>query len=353
MPQGIDPKVRFVFLALLVLVLAASPEAFAGTTPAGEWEGKMKTPDGEEVDINLSLSKEGSVWSGTLESDAIGPTEISGLQVTDTRISFTFQPAGAPFPAHFTGSYIAGDDRVTGTFSLRGNSRFVKFKRVPGSEVVPLAPGQAPPEPKRIRHDYHFALEGRGGWWAALHVVKDENYNINTLTKGDWAFDASLNWFAMDEFNLFVRGYRGGQKFTDNPEKLARYEEIGLNGGSYLKLDGVELGVKGYLGSVMMRHSRFNPYLTATGGIVQWELTEGGRGSEVIVLDREAFTGNAAAFSFGLGTEYELSRSLALQFEWAWRFFLTGDDTKWTDPDNTWSNTHAWALSFGLLWGFW
>ena len=71
---------------------------------------------------------------------------MSGLKVTETRISFTFTPAGAPFPAHFSGSYIAGDDRVTGTFSLRGNSRFVKFKRVPGSEVVPLAPGQEPPD---------------------------------------------------------------------------------------------------------------------------------------------------------------------------------------------------------------
>ena len=353
MSQGIDPRVRFVVLALLAVCLATPVAAFAGTTPAGEWQGTMKTPDDEEVDIFLTLSKEGTVWSGTLDSDAIGTTAITGLRVTDTRISFTFQPEGAPFPAHFTGSYIAGDDRVTGTFSLRGNSRFVKFKRVPGSEVVPLAPDEEPRLPARIRHDYKFALTARGSYWAALHVVKADNYNINTLTAGDWAIDASLNWFAMDEFNLFVRGYRGGQKFTDNQDKLDRYADIGLNSGSYLKLDGFEIGAKGYLGNVMMRNSKFNPYLTATAGMVQWELTEGGRGTEVLVLDEQAFTGDAPAVSFGLGTEYELSSSFALEFEWAWRYFLTGDDAKWPDPDNTWSNTHAWALSFGLMWGFW
>ena len=26
---------------------------------------------------------------------------------------------------------------------------------------------------------------------------------------------------------------------------------------------------------------------------------------------------------------------------------MTGDETKWPDPDNTWTNTHAWALSLG------
>ena len=54
-------------------------------------------------------------------------------------------------------------------------------------------------------------------------MVKDENYNINTLTAGDWAFDGALRCFVLDGFNVFVRGYRGGQSFTDDEAKLDRY----------------------------------------------------------------------------------------------------------------------------------
>jgi len=353
MSQGIDPRVRCVVaLALLIGAVWTPLTVVAGTTPAGEWQGTMKTPDGEEVDIFLNLAKGGSVWNGTLESDAIGETTITGLRVSDTRIGFTFQPAGAPFPAHFTGSYIAGDDRVTGTFSLRGNSRFVKFKRVPGSEAVALAPGQEPPTPKRIRHDFNLALSARYSYWAALHVTKDDVYNLNTLTKSESNFDAALNWFVGDEFNVFVRAFRGGQGITDNKDLLAPYENIGLNENSYLKLDGMEIGVKGYLGGVMLRQSKFNPYLTATGGVTKWALYESGRDSDVLVIDQNALEGDAMAFSFGIGTEYQLGKSFALEFEWAWRYFLTGDPDQWPDPDNTWSNTHAWALSAGLMWGF-
>ena len=199
-------------LAALVVPLPAQ----AGTTPAGEWTGTMKTPDGQEVEILLTLDRQGSAWTGILDSDAIGETTVTGLKVTDTRISFTFKPEGAPFPAHFSGSYIAGDDRITGTFSLRGNSRFVKFMRVPGSEVVALAPGADPVEPARIRHDYKFALTARASYWAALHVVKDENYNMNNLTVGDWSFDGTLRYYIMDGFNIFIRGYRGSQKTSSD-----------------------------------------------------------------------------------------------------------------------------------------
>jgi opacity protein-like surface antigen len=338
-------------LGLLAAVFASIP-AQAGTTPAGEWTGIMKTPDGQEVEILLKLDQQGSDWLGTLESDVIGETNVTGLKVTDTRIAFTFKPEGAPFPAHFSGSYIAGDDRITGTFSLRGNSRFVKFKRVPGSEVVALAPGTEPVEPAKIRHDYKFALTARASYWAALHVVKDENYNINNLTVGDWSFDGTLRYYILDSFNIFIRGYRGSQKTSSDQTKLDRYNDIGLVSQSTWKLDGIEFGVMGYLGNIMMRNSKFNPYLTAAGGIVQWELTKDARGSEVISIDDEPLMGEDPAVAFGLGTEYEISRSIALEFEWLWRYFLTGDETKWPDPDNTYSNTHAWSLSFGLTVGF-
>ena len=353
MSQGIHPRVLSAFILLgLLTVLIIPVSALAGTTPAGEWTGSMRTPDGEEVAILLKLDQQGPDWTGILESDAIGETTITGLKVTDTRISFTFKPEGAPYPAHFSGSYIAGDDRITGSFSLRGNSRFVKFQRVPGSEVVVLAPGAEPVEAARIRHDFHFALTARAAYWADVHVVKDENYNMNNLTVGDWSFDGTFKWFVMDGFNIFVRGYRGSQKTTSDQSKLERYNDIGMVSESTWKLDGIEFGMMGYLGNIMMRNSRFNPYLTAAAGIVQWELTEGARGTKVIELDQVPFKGEDTAVAFGFGTEYAISKHFALEFEWLWRYFLTGDEDKWPDPDNTFTNTHAWSLAGGLTIGF-
>ena len=137
MPQGIHPRVCSAFILLGLLVALTVPfVAQAGTSPAGEWTGTMRTPDGQEVEILLKLDQQGAAWTGTLESEAIGETAVTGLKVTDTRISFTFKPEGAPFPSHFTGTYIAADDRVSGSFSQRGVSRFVKFRRDPDTVLV-------------------------------------------------------------------------------------------------------------------------------------------------------------------------------------------------------------------------
>jgi len=353
MSQGISPRVRSaIAMTVLCGALLLPMAALAGTTPAGQWVGEVKTPDGDKVQIHLTLQQENSTWTGTLEDPTMGETSVSNLKVTDTWVSFTFKPASAPFPLNFTGSYIAGDDRVTGTFSLHGSSRFVKFKRVPGSETVAVAGGEEPPEPMRIRHDYKFAVTGRFSYWAALHVVKDEYYNLNAMTVGTPNYDVSFKWFVMDGFNVFFRYYRGGMNYTDDPDKLGQYPELNVSGDSYLTLDGMEIGVMGYLGNIMMRNSRFNPYLTGTLGQTSWEFNESGRGSPVVVPGLHPLEGDDLAVSFGIGTEYELSRKLVLELEWAWRYFLTQDEVLWPNPDELWSNTHAWALSAGLTFGF-
>jgi opacity protein-like surface antigen len=64
------------------------------------------------------------------------------------------------------------------------------------------------------------------------------------------------------------------------------------------------------------------------------------------------FEGDDLAFAFGAGTEYELSSSLTLEFEWLWRYFMTEDEKLWPDVDGMWSNTHAWSLSAGVTYGF-
>ncbi len=353
MSQGIHPRVRSAMMTMVLGGVLLFPlMAVAGTTPAGQWVGEIKTPEGEKVQIHLTLDKSGPLWAGTLDDPTMGETVVTNLKVSETRISFTFKPESAPFPLNFFGSYIAGDDRVTGTFSLHGNSRFVKFERVPGTDVNNMGLAIEPAAPVRIRHDYHFAVTARVSYWAALHVIQDEVKTINDLTTGDVNFDGTAKWFVLDGFNIFGRYYRGGQGMTDNADELARFADINLSADSYLKLDGWELGVVGYLGNIMMPESSFNPYLTAAIGQTSWELSEGGRGTTVIVKDLAPFTGTDLTFAFGLGTEYELSSSLALEFEWLWRYFLTEDDTLWQDTEELWSNTHVWALSAGLTFGF-
>jgi len=354
MSEGLHPRVwSAVVLLGLIAALAAPLPVLAGTSPAGKWTGKMKTPDGEEVDILLDVAQEGSVWTGSLESTATGTTSVTGLKVTDTRISFTFKPEGAPYPAHFSGSYIAGDDRISGTFSLRGNSRFVKFQRVPGSETVAVVAGEEPVAPARIRHEYRFSATARLSYWAALHVVEDNNYKINDLTVDDWSYDGALTFYLLDGFALYFRGWHGSQKTTSDQTKLDQYNDIGLVSQSTWKLDGWEFGMTGYLGNAIMKNSKFNPYVTAAGGQVDWQLTHLGRGSDVLILDEYPLEGKATSIAAGLGTEYAISKRLSLDFEWVWRYFLTQDTDKWPDSEDTWSNTHAWAFSFGLTYGFW
>ena len=57
----------------------------------------------------------------------------------------------------------------------------------------------------------------------------------------------------------------------------------------------------GYLGNVMMRESKFNPYLTAAVGQVNWELTESGRGPTSSSPGTAALEGNDLAVAFGIG----------------------------------------------------
>lgn len=323
-----------------------------GSGPAGVWVGQVKAPDGEDSQVTLVLDKDNTEWAASIEDPFVKAVRGENVKVTDTLISFTYRPEGAPFPSHFSGTYIAADDRVTGSFSQRGSSRFVKFQRDPDTITLGLGPDGQPIQPPRVRHAHRFALTGRLSQWAALHVVKDEVDNLNTLTKGALNYDGALKFYLMDDFCLFGRVFRGGQGFTDDPARLAPFAELGLGGDSYLKLDGYEFGMTGYLGNLIFPRSAFNPFLTAAVGTTDWELTVGERGSEVISMEDNPFTGSDLSTAIGLGTEYELNPSMCLEFEFLWRYFLTEDTDLWPDTDTSWSNTHAWSLSFGLTYGF-
>jgi opacity protein-like surface antigen len=323
-----------------------------GSGPAGIWIGRVRSPDGEENQVTLTLDDENGDWIATLEDPFVDTIRGQDVKVTDTMISFTFRPQGADYPSHFTGTYIAADDRVSGSFSQRGASRFVKFRRDPSTVILGLTAEGEIIEPARVRHQHRFGLTGRFSYWAAMHMVKDETYNMNAITTSQLSYDGAFRWHAMDAFGMYVRLYHGGQGFTDNADKLERFEEIGLTSESNLKLDGWEFGLTGYFGNVFNEDSSFNPYMTAAIGKVSWEVTTAGRGTDIIEIDEDPLIGKDLSFGFGLGTEYELSPSVNLEFEWMWRYFQTQDETIWINTDEDWSNTNVWALSAGLTYMF-
>ena len=146
-----------------------------------------------------------------------------------------------------------------------------------------------------------------------------------------------------------MRGYRGGQSATEDAQKLARYEDIGYSSESYLRLDGWEFGMTGYLGNVMMPNSHFNPYLTAAFGSVSWEQTAAGRGTEVIVVGPQPPRGQRPGRAVRPGHRVPdvprlrpgVRMGLALLHD---RGRRTSGPTR-TTPGH---NTHAWTLSLGL-----
>lgn len=355
MLKGINPRIWSVALIVVIAAVWLGPaNAVAAKGPAGTWIGKLNTPDGD-TEIVLTLDDSTGDWTAALDEDAMGHVIATNLTVSSTQVRFTFKPSGSPFPAHFTGFYSAGDDRVTGTISQRGTSRFIKFRRdyTTGVGMEPLPPGQEPIIPDPIRHDYNLSVTGRLSYWFSMHMLKDENFNMNTLTSGAPSFDLALKFFPLDGFNIFVRGFRGGQNFDSEQAKLDRYSGYGLNADSFISLDGVEFGVMGYFGNIMMRDSNFNPYLSASVGFFNWELTESGRGSDILAILDDPLEGDGINAAFGLGTEYKLNEKFNLEFDFLYRFFPTQDDVIWEDTDNNWSNTHAWSMSLGLNYGFW
>jgi hypothetical protein len=355
MSRGALPRIFCaLWVALLTVALLTAGPAGAATSAAGRWAGEIPTPDGKTVQIFLVLDQKDGKWTGALEDALLGSAPVSRLGVTGTSITFAFQPQGAPFAVDFSGTYIAGEDRVTGTFSQQGQSQFVKFHRVAATAAGAAAAGtdstKAVPLP--IRHPYRLAVTGRAAWWAAVHSVKDEHESINNLTSSAAAFDAAVKFYLLDGFALTGRGVRGGQGFTDDAARLAPYTGLGLGADSYISLDGLEFGVIGYLGNKVCPGSKLNPYFSGGAGWYDWKLTSGGRGTPSLAIEEVPVEGSNLGGWFGIGTEYALGRKLALDFEWAWRFFMTRDTKTWRNSEDVWGNTIAWGLSAGATVGF-
>jgi opacity protein-like surface antigen len=363
MTRGARPTIFCALLAALVIAaLLPASQAAAAPSPAGRWVGEVDTPDGKKAQIYLDLEDKSGSWSGSLEDPLQGTAALSDLKVSATAVKFRYQPAGAPFGLDFSGSYVAGEDRLSGTFSMQGDSRTVTFKRVsrPAEAVaikgagmrVGTAAVDTTKAAVRTKHPYRLAVTGRLGWWASLHSVKDETYTINNLTAAAPGMDAAIKLYPLDGMAVFVRGVRAGQNVTDDAALREPFERNGLTADSYLSLDGIEFGMAGYLGRKLMPNSHFNPYLTGGVGRYKWAMTTAGRGTVPVEIEQVPVEGTDIGGWFGAGTEYALGGKLALDFECSWRFFLTRDTKVWRNSESTWGNTLALALSAGVTYGF-
>jgi hypothetical protein len=355
MTRGAHPRIFCaLWAALLTIALLVAGPVGAATSAAGRWAGEIPTPDGKTVQIFLVLDQKDGKWTGALEDALHGSAPVTQLNVSATAISFAYQPTGVPFELNFSGTYVAGEDRVTGSFTQQGQSQFVKFHRVAaaaaGTAMTAADTTKAPP--REARHAYRFAFTGRAAWWAAVHSVKDEHENINNLTTSAPGFDAAVKCYLLDGFAVTARAVRGGQGFTSEAARLAPYAGLGLNPDSYLSLDGFEFGVLGYVGNKVCPDSKFDPYVSGGAGWYDWKLTTGGRGTDTIQIEEVPVEGSNLGGWFGIGTEYALGRRLALDVEWAWRFFMTRDTAKWRDSEDVWGNSMTWGLSAGATIGF-
>lgn len=363
MTRGARPTIFCALLAALVIAaLLPASQAAAAPSPAGRWVGDVDTPDGKKAQIYLVLEDKSGSWSGSLEDPLQGTAAVSDLKVSATAVKFRFQPAGAPFGLDFSGSYVAGEDRLSGTFSMQGNGRTVTFKRVSKpAEVVAVkgagmlvgsAEVDSTAAPVRTKHPYRLAVTGRLGWWASLHSVKDETYTINNLTAAAPGMDAAIKLYPLDGLAVIARGVRAGQNVTEDAAMRAPFTGTGLTADSFLSVDGIEFGVAGYFGRKLMPKSHFNPYLTGGVGRYNWAMTKGGRGTDSIEIEQVPVEGTDIGGWVGAGTEYALGRKLALDFECAWRFILTRDTKAWRGSEDVWGNSLAFALSAGVTYGF-
>lgn len=131
-------KSHFPALAGLLLLAAA---VLAGADPAGNWEGSLKTPNGD-VAFAFNLHQEGGKWLGEMDipSQHVSEMPLNDVKVDSAAVSFGLPGPGDP---HFEGKLSEDGKTLAGKFS-QGDSSFpleLKWKSAP--KVVVRAPANA------------------------------------------------------------------------------------------------------------------------------------------------------------------------------------------------------------------
>jgi hypothetical protein len=342
-------------LAAVCLVLLLPVLAHADDPLQGQWQGTLTLPGQETIPVLLKLDQasDGS-WSGSIDPNRSGqPIALKGLAVSGSALSFRYQSEQMEKAAFFSGNYQSWDDAIKGVFVLAGTTMPIRFERVgvgPGGALSPAAAESSRVEVEtrgHVRHQRHFGIEGRYGIWYPVYVLKMDERNINDITTSASGWGAGVHLYLLDGLALGGRWLNSGLAFDTNEKNLARF---GFTGKEFIEFKGWEIFLRAYMGNMLLPDSKFDPYVTAIFGKVDWKLLVDGRGgSEVYQILDEPVEGTDYMAGAGLGVEYPISSRLMVLAEWIWRYIRTEDKTKWANVDQGWTNTHAWDVSLGLM----
>jgi len=213
-------------------------------------------------------------------------------------------------------------------------------------------------------HSSFFAVSVFAQHLIPIHILKQELYDVNDMTGGGFGMGGELRIYPLDGLALSFGAIRGGLPIvSDKPGDMAlindglRLNDTALTADSFIKLDGFYLSMVNYLGNKMMPGSKFNPYLKSNLMYMDWALLEDGRGSDIMTYSEDEIVGNDFGFGFGIGTEYDLTSDLKLDWSTTWTYVTTGDEIKWEgfqheNDSFMWTNTHFWNMNLGLVYGF-
>lgn len=247
---------------------------------------------------------------------------------------------------------------------------------VPDAPSVATAPADTAAAPEalaevptgRLRHPMLLAASASYVHLLPIHILKQEVYDINDLTKAGTGVMGDVRLYVLDGLALSAGAIRSGFGLrNDQPDRMYNINRKFSNDeralgdtitvSNYIKLDGVFVNLTAYLGNQLTPGSRFDPYLRASLMYYDWALLKNGRGSNPVTWQDEPIEGKDLGYGLGIGTEYNLDRKLSLDLQMLWGYVRSGDQIKWEGfQDNLtksyfWTNTHFWNLSLGMVVG--
>jgi hypothetical protein len=104
-----DCRMRNCIFAFVVIVILALSSASAYAVDLnGKWRGDMKTPNGENLEINFNFHVDGEKLTGTV-TNTYGEEQITEGMVKGDAISFVILAGGGQFKITYKGK-VAGED---------------------------------------------------------------------------------------------------------------------------------------------------------------------------------------------------------------------------------------------------
>lgn len=117
-------KKKILITAALLLCFGAAFAWFADVN--GKWNANLKTPDGNEFQLNYNLKSDGTVLTGTVESPQ-GSIDIAEGKVKGDSLWFSVDAGGTKVLN--AGKYIAAGDSISLGIDFQGMKFHTTLKR--------------------------------------------------------------------------------------------------------------------------------------------------------------------------------------------------------------------------------